>query len=245
MSRNLDRVNANVLDVHASYPAAPAVNGALLYGLLPGVADEAENSNSASQLYGTTPASFDKVYDLTVSATNDAGNSAIKGGDLIYYHPTGGTLSKVAHGGIFFGKVHGNPASTLVTAGESGSVPVIVGRGAWMPTVIDWPVFVPGVAETTTDVVIPFAGKLIDVVALQTGVGEANDTLTVQKAATALSNALAWSDTSAPFNLVRAATIVTASADFAAGDTLRCVLADDDSGGDLAPGIVLCKFLLL
>lgn len=112
----------------------PASGAPCAAGSIPGVAVNAVDVDSA-----LTVLCFNCIAELSVVGTNNAGNSAVVAGDLIYIS-SAGVLSKdsVTGGQIKFGTAFGaaqgantlNPtrSGTLVAAGATTTIQVWVGK---------------------------------------------------------------------------------------------------------------------
>jgi hypothetical protein len=70
---------------------------------------------------GKATVDFEGVYDLSVEAVDDAGNSAVEEGDALYY--TAGVLSKDSSG-VFFGY-----ALEAIDSGETDTIHVRLAQG--------------------------------------------------------------------------------------------------------------------
>ena len=84
--------------------------------------------NSAAAATDRIAIDTEGIFALDVVATNDAGNSAVAGGDLIYINTTTGVLSKISNQAtqVPFGYALG-----IITAGETNSIAVKV---HWNPS---------------------------------------------------------------------------------------------------------------
>ena len=119
MAKNRIRKDGYHLSIAASDPAIPASGGPIRYGSLTGVAltDEAEDGNPANYVSGDFGPS---VWDLSVKAVNDSGNSAVSVGDpLFYVDADTPKISKKATG-YFFGF-----ALEAITSGSTDTINVV------------------------------------------------------------------------------------------------------------------------
>ncbi len=89
----------------------------IVVGQIPGVAlYDADSSNKAV-------IQTDGVFDLTAEAVDNAGNSAIAVGDILYYDSAATIkINKDVTNGVRFGY-----AKEAVTAGSSGTIEVVIG----------------------------------------------------------------------------------------------------------------------
>lgn len=121
MATNLVRNEGRYLTGAASYPATPVTGDPVLLGQIPGVAltDEAEGGNATGEITIDTGG----VYNLSVQAVNNSGNSAVAIGDILYYE-AGETppINKDGTSGVRFGYALGT-----VTAGATATIAVKVG----------------------------------------------------------------------------------------------------------------------
>jgi predicted RecA/RadA family phage recombinase len=122
------------------------------------------------------------------------------------------------------GIIAGAKLATVANANVIGGVPVL------------HRINVAGGAAGNTDVVLTHKTRILDVWAVHTAAGEANDTIQVFNGAAAVSDAMDWSG--ADKALVRAGEIDDAGHEVAAGGTLRVTTTDDDAGGDVGAGVV-------
>lgn len=119
MALNRVRKDGYHLSIAASDPAVPASGGPLRYGSLTGVAltTEAQAGNPANYVSADFGPS---VWDLSVKAVNDSGNSAVAVGDPIFYVDADTPkLSKKATG-YFFGF-----ALEAITSGSTDTINVV------------------------------------------------------------------------------------------------------------------------
>jgi hypothetical protein len=117
MATNLIMKDGRYLSVAATDPTTPASGDPVRLGILTGVAQGAEGAdiaNEASVDFGNA------VYDMSVKGINDAGNSAVAKGDLIY-HVDADTpkLSKKASGYLF------GVALEAITSGSTDTINVL------------------------------------------------------------------------------------------------------------------------
>lgn len=98
-------------------PTTPSSGDPVMYGVQPGVALTDENAA------GLTTYAIDGVFNLSVAAVNNGGNSAVAEGDAIYYE-AGQTpvLNKDSVSGVRFGTARG-----VITSGSTATIPVEVG----------------------------------------------------------------------------------------------------------------------
>lgn len=84
--------------------------------------------NSAAAATDRIAIDTEGIFALDVVASNDAGNSAVAGGDLIYINTSTGVLSKISNGAtqVPFGYALG-----IITAGQTNSIAVKV---HWNPS---------------------------------------------------------------------------------------------------------------
>ena len=117
MAQNLQMNDGRYISAAATAPAAPDSGDPVLVGQIPGVAltDEDAAGNTTIDLGG--------VYMLSVEGVNNAGNSAVAVGDIIYYE-TGETppLNKDNVAGVRFGYALGT-----VGAGLTATIAVKIG----------------------------------------------------------------------------------------------------------------------
>lgn len=109
-----------VIHAACTYPAAPDSGDPVLVGTIPGVAltDEGAGGNASTE----TSIATEGVFDLSVEAVNNGGNSAVVAGDKIYYE-AGETppLNKDNVSGVLFGK-----ALAEITSGETATIKVLL-----------------------------------------------------------------------------------------------------------------------
>lgn len=98
-------------------PATPASGDPVLVGQLPGVALNAEDAA------GDTVITTEGVYNLSVKGENNAGNSAVAVGDILYYE-AGQTppINKDNVAGVRYGYALG-----AVGSGATATIPVKLG----------------------------------------------------------------------------------------------------------------------
>ena len=117
MAKNLIFDGVRGLSVACSHPATPSSGDPVRYGNKCGVAVGDEDSD------GNTVVDFGPaVYDLSVKAVNDAGDSAVAVGDKIYYVDADTpVLSKKTTSAYFFGY-----AMEAITAGSTDTIKVMI-----------------------------------------------------------------------------------------------------------------------
>jgi len=119
MADNLIFENPRILSVVCTNPATPAAGDPVRYGYLCGVAvtDEAGGGNPT----GYTSVDFGhSVYDLSVKAVDDSGNSAVVAGDAIFYVDADTPKLSKKQSGYFFGF-----ALEGVLTGATGTIRVL------------------------------------------------------------------------------------------------------------------------
>ena len=117
MATNRKYESGKQLAVACTAPATPSSGDPVLFGQRPGVALTDEDAA------GLTTVQFDGVFDLSVQAVNNGGNSAVAAGDKLYYE-AGQTpvLNKDNVSGVFFGY-----AKEAILEGATATIEVIVG----------------------------------------------------------------------------------------------------------------------
>lgn len=117
MAKNTVYMWRDSLPLVCSSPATPQSGDPVVCGQIPGVALTAEDSN------GVTTVALDGIFDLSVKGENNAGNSAVAVGDVLYYE-AGQTppINKDNVAGIRFGY-----AMAAVSSGATSTIPVRVG----------------------------------------------------------------------------------------------------------------------
>lgn len=131
MATNMKRDKGTELSTVASFPATPVSGDPVVYGQRPGVALTAENTGSVTDKTGNAPGyatvKYDGVFLISVKGVDGGGNSAVAGGDILYY-VSGDTppVSKKATG-VRFGYAGDGDTGTLVTAGATTTIPVVIG----------------------------------------------------------------------------------------------------------------------
>lgn len=121
MATNLHMNDGRYLTGAATAPAAPVSGDPVLLGQIPGVAltDEAEGGNAAGECTIDTGG----VYLLSVEAVNNAGNSAVAIGDILYYEAgQAPPVNKDNVAGVRFGYALGT-----VGAGLTATIAVKIG----------------------------------------------------------------------------------------------------------------------
>lgn len=119
MADNLVFENPRVLSVVCSNPTTPASGDPVRFGYLCGVAvtDESAGGNPT----GYTSVDFGHaVYDLSVKAVDDDGNSAVAVGDALFYVDADTPKLSKKQTGYFFGF-----AMEIVTTGSTGTIQVL------------------------------------------------------------------------------------------------------------------------
>lgn len=117
MAKNTVIMWTDSLALVCTSPAVPQSGDPVVTGQIPGVALTAEDSN------GVTTVALNGVFDLSVKGENNAGNSAVAVGDILYYE-AGQTppVNKDNVAGIRFGY-----ALAAVTSGATTTIPVKIG----------------------------------------------------------------------------------------------------------------------
>lgn len=122
MAKNLKKDNARFLtNVAATQPATPVSGDPVLIGQIPGVAltDEGDGGNDSGNISVDTGG----IYELTVEAKNNAGNSAVAVGDILYYDQAETIkINKDATNGVRFGY-----AMAVIASGANAAINVKVG----------------------------------------------------------------------------------------------------------------------
>ena len=120
MATNRKRAAADYLAVPVTNPTTPASGDPVRFGNITGVALTAkgDGGNAAAD---TTVDFSPAVYDLSVKAVNDSGNSAVAVGDKLYYDAaeTPDEINKDSTAGKAFGY-----ALETITAGASDTIKV-------------------------------------------------------------------------------------------------------------------------
>lgn len=131
MATNMRRDKAVRLSVVCTAPATPVSGDPVLYGQRPGVAVTDENTGSTpdetGNAAGYTSVQFEGAFMISVKGIDGGGNSAVVGGDILYY--TAGDnppVSKKATG-VRFGYAGDGDGGTLVAAGATTTIPVTLG----------------------------------------------------------------------------------------------------------------------
>lgn len=121
MAKNMIRMDANHLSVVVTNPTTPASGDPVRFGSLIGVAETAKGDGGNGATY--TSVDFGaRVWDLSVKAVNDSGNSAVAVGDSIFYVDADTPkLSKKASG------YYVGVALEAVTSGSTDTINVRVG----------------------------------------------------------------------------------------------------------------------
>ena len=118
MAKNRENMTGDFLrNVAASAPAAPVSGDPVLVGQIPGVALKDELAD------GTTPIQTNGNWRMSVKAENNAGNSPVAVGDILYYE-AGQTppLNKDNVAGIRWGY-----ALEVISTGATATIIVKVG----------------------------------------------------------------------------------------------------------------------
>ena len=117
MAKNTVYMWTESLALTCSSPTTPQSGDPVVCGQIPGVALTAEDSN------GVTTVALNGVFDLAVKGENNAGNSAVAVGDILYYE-AGQTppVNKDSTAGIRFGY-----ALAAVSSGATTTIPVKIG----------------------------------------------------------------------------------------------------------------------
>lgn len=117
MAKNRARIDGRTISAAATQPATPVSGDPVLVGQIPGVALTDERAD------GTVTVDTAGVYNLSVKGENNAGNSAVAVGDLLYYE-AGQTppVNKDNVAGVRFGYALGT-----VGSGATATIPVKVG----------------------------------------------------------------------------------------------------------------------
>lgn len=122
MAENRRRKDNSQLSVTCTQPATPVSGDPCLYGQRPGVALTSEDTD------GKTTVEFDGVFNLAVEGVDGVGNSAVAGGDILYYDAAATIkINKDATNGVRFGYAGDGAGGTLVAAGANGTIPVTIG----------------------------------------------------------------------------------------------------------------------
>lgn len=112
---------ADQLSVVCTQPATPASGDPVLFGQMPGVAltDEGDGGNAAT----ATSVKFSGVYEFEVKGENNAGNTAIAAGDILYYDSAATVkINKDNTNGVRFGY-----AMAAVDSGATATIAVRIG----------------------------------------------------------------------------------------------------------------------
>ncbi len=128
-------------------------------------------------------------------------------------------------------EVTGRVMANLASLATTGGIPVL------------FRFTIPSAGTANYDIAVDHDVRFVWCVGFQVSAGEASDTIQVFNGAQAITDAMAWSDTGTPFNVVTPATIDPTDLTLAGGaDTLRVTVTDNDAGGDAAAGefYVLC-----
>lgn len=120
MATNLIRRDVNGLSVVCSHPAAPDSGDPVRVNQMTGVAltDEGDGGNAATE---TTVDFGPRVYDLSVKAVNDSGNSAVAFGDQLYYVDADTPVLSKKASGYFFGF-----ALEAISSGATDTINVLI-----------------------------------------------------------------------------------------------------------------------
>lgn len=117
MAKNRVRIDGRFISKAATSPATPASGDPVVVGQIPGVALIDEQTD------GAVTVDTAGVYNLSVKGENNAGNSAVAVGDILYFE-AGQTppINKDNVAGVRFGYALGT-----VGSGLTATIPVKVG----------------------------------------------------------------------------------------------------------------------
>ncbi len=117
MAKNTYYMWTESLPLVCTSPATPQSGDPVVAGQIPGVALTAEDTN------GVTTVAVNGAFNLSVKGENNAGNSAVAVGDILYYE-AGQTppVNKDGTAGIRFGY-----ALAAVASGATTTIPVKIG----------------------------------------------------------------------------------------------------------------------
>jgi predicted RecA/RadA family phage recombinase len=105
------------LPLTCSAPATPASGDPVICGQIPGVALADEDAD------GLTTVALDGVFELAVEGANNAGNTAVSVGDILYYDSAATVkINKDNTNGVRFGY-----ALAAVSSGATATINVRVG----------------------------------------------------------------------------------------------------------------------
>lgn len=116
MAKNIVFEQGDQLAVACTDPATPTSGDPVLYGQAPGVCLVTESAD------GLATVKFNGVANLSVKGVDQAGNSAVAEGDLIYYVAADTPKLSKKNTGVRFGYAMG----TVTSAGTS-TIPVRIG----------------------------------------------------------------------------------------------------------------------
>lgn len=117
MAKNTVYMWTESLPLVCTAPASPQSGDPVLYGQLPGVALAPKDTNNV------TTVALNGVFELSVKGENNAGNTAVAAGDVLYYE-AGQTppINKDNVAGVRYGT-----AMAAVASGATTTIPVRVG----------------------------------------------------------------------------------------------------------------------
>jgi predicted RecA/RadA family phage recombinase len=117
MAKNTVIMWSDSLELVCSQPTTPQSGDPVLCGQIPGVALTPKDSNNK------TTVALNGVFSLPVKGENNAGNSAVAAGDILYYE-AGQTppVNKDGTAGVRFGY-----ALAAVASGATTTIPVKIG----------------------------------------------------------------------------------------------------------------------
>ena len=117
MATNQVLERADQMSVVCTAPATPASGDPVLFGQRPGVALTDERTD------GETTVKFSGSYLLSVEGANNAGNTAVAAGDILYYDAAATVkINKDNTNGVRFGY-----AGAEVASGATAIIEVIIG----------------------------------------------------------------------------------------------------------------------
>jgi predicted RecA/RadA family phage recombinase len=117
MAKNNVYMWTDSLPLVCTAPATPQSGDPVLAGQIPGVALTSKDSNNVNTV------AVNGTFDLSVKGENNAGNSAVAVGDILYYE-AGQTppINKDSTAGVRFGY-----ALAAVASGATATIPVKIG----------------------------------------------------------------------------------------------------------------------
>jgi predicted RecA/RadA family phage recombinase len=117
MATNQVLEHADQMSVVCTAPATPASGDPVLFGQRPGVALTDERAD------GETTVKFNGSYLLSVKGENNAGNTAVAAGDILYYDAAATpVINKDNTNGVRYGY-----AGAAVASGATTTIEVILG----------------------------------------------------------------------------------------------------------------------